>query len=111
MAATALGVFAVSRKPGGSSSAESPCDIQTASILAVREKVASRDCWISTLACPYSRLAAGAHFSAERIDHELQSVADAEHRNAEVEDALVGQRRVLSYTDDGPPERMIPTGE
>src|ERR1700682_5051963 len=30
----------------------------------------------------------GAHFSAEGVDHELQSVADAEHGDAEIEDTL-----------------------
>ena len=34
-------------------------------------------------------------FSAERVDHELQSVADAEHGNAEIEHALVGVRGIL----------------
>ncbi len=34
----------------------------------------------------------GAHLAAKRIDHELQSVADAEHGDAQFEDALVGVR-------------------
>ena len=36
-----------------------------------------------------------AHFAAERVHHELQSVADAEHGHAQVEDARVGGRRVF----------------
>jgi hypothetical protein len=35
------------------------------------------------------------HLAAERVHHELQSVADAEHRDAEIEDTLVGQRRIF----------------
>ena len=34
------------------------------------------------------------HFAAERFDHELEAVADAEHRDAELEDAGVAFRRV-----------------
>ncbi len=37
----------------------------------------------------------GAHLSTERVHHELQSIADAEHGDAEIEDALVGQRGVF----------------
>jgi len=32
-------------------------------------------------------------------------------RDAEIEDTLVANGASLSYTDDGPPDRMIPTGE
>ena len=40
-------------------------------------------------------LSGGTHFAAERVHHELQSVADAEHGDAKIEDSLVGQRRVF----------------
>ena len=95
MAATALAVFAVSRKPGGSSSAESPCDIHTASSFRQSEKklrVKFLDLNFRVAVLAFSR---GTHLPAERIDHELQSVADAEHGNAEIEDTLIGQRRVF----------------
>ena len=35
------------------------------------------------------------HFSAEGVHHELQSVADAEHGQAQLEDARVGGGRVF----------------
>src|ERR1700719_3363191 len=40
-------------------------------------------------------LSGGANFAAERVDHELQSVADTEHGDAEIEDALIRERRVF----------------
>ena len=40
-------------------------------------------------------LSRGTHLPAERIHHELQTVADTEHRNAEIEDTLVGQWSIL----------------
>ena len=40
-------------------------------------------------------LVGGADFAAERVHHELQSIADAEHGQAQFEDARVGRRSVL----------------
>jgi len=40
-------------------------------------------------------LSGGANFAAERVDHELQSVADTEHGDAEIEDALIRERSVF----------------
>ena len=39
-------------------------------------------------------LVGGPHFTAQGVNHELQSVADAQHRQAQLEDARVGGRRV-----------------
>ena len=38
---------------------------------------------------------ARANFAAERVHHVLQSVANAEHRHAEIENSLVGERERL----------------
>ena len=35
-----------------------------------------------------------AHFAAQLVDHELQAVADAEHRQSEMQHLLVGRWRV-----------------
>ena len=40
-------------------------------------------------------LITGDNFAAELVRHELQSVADAEHRNAEMQHALIGGWRVV----------------
>jgi hypothetical protein len=40
-------------------------------------------------------LGCGTNFAAEGVNHVLQSVTDAEHGNAEIEDALVGMRSVV----------------
>jgi hypothetical protein len=40
-------------------------------------------------------LGCGTNFAAEGVNHVLQSVADAEHGNSEIEDALVGMRSVV----------------
>ena len=39
-------------------------------------------------------LVGGAHLAAERVHHELQSVADAEHRQAQLKHARIRRRRV-----------------
>ncbi len=39
-------------------------------------------------------LVGGAHFAAQLVHHELQAVADAQHRQSEVQDALVRWRRI-----------------
>ena len=59
MAATALDDCAMSSKPGGSSSASSPCDIQTCerAVESFEQGESSRSS--STSACPYSRLSPG----------------------------------------------------
>ena len=35
------------------------------------------------------------HFATQRVDHVLQAVTDAEHRNPEVKDAGIGDGRVV----------------
>ncbi len=50
---------------------------------------------MSTSACPYSRFVRRTHLAAERVHHELQSVADAKHRHAQLEHARIGGRRVF----------------
>ncbi len=40
-------------------------------------------------------LGSGTNFAAEGVNHVLQSITDAEHGNAEIEDALVGVRSVV----------------
>jgi hypothetical protein len=42
----------------------------------------------------FAALAPG-DFSAEEMTHELQAVADAEDRHAEIEDLAVGMRRLI----------------
>ena len=84
----------MSSKPGGSSSASSPCDIHTVSgaFTPLNSGESSRskfDLSVSVLA-----LVGGAHFAAQLVHHELQAVADAEHRQSEMQDAVVGRRRV-----------------
>ena len=39
-------------------------------------------------------LVGGADFAAQLVHHELQAVADAQHRQSKMQDALVGRRRV-----------------
>ncbi len=78
MAATALEDLPTSSKPGGSSSASSPCDIQTATGLEALEQrriVAQR----LDFGVPVLALFGGAHLAAQLVHHELQAVADAEH--------------------------------
>ena len=49
--------------------------------------------------------------AAERPRHRLEAVADAEHRDAGLEQRRVDRRaRPSAYTDDGPPDRMIAAG-
>jgi len=47
------------------------------------------------LGMPILAFRSGAHFAAEGIDHELQSIADTEHGEAKLEDTFVGVRSVL----------------
>ncbi len=61
MAARALAVFATWRKPLGSSSASSPCDIHTVSLRGTPSN-SPEPLLISTSARPYSRLGAGFTF-------------------------------------------------
>ena len=81
----------------------SPCDIQTASSLGRPWKSCESATCSSTLAWPYSRLACGTDFAAERVDHELQPVADAEHGHAEFEDVLIGVGRAFVVDGERPP--------
>ena len=105
MAATAFEVAAISSKPGGSSMASSPCDIQTDSgpcrPLNSGGFVAQQlDLGVAVLA-----LVGGAHLAAQLVDHELQAVADAQHRQSEMQHALVRRRRV-GVVDGGRPARQ-----
>ena len=94
MAATALEVVAINSKPGGSSRASSPCDIQTVSgpcspLNSGGIAAQQFDLGVAVLA-----LVGGAHLAAQLVHHELQAVADAQHRQSEMQDALVGRRRI-----------------
>jgi len=53
----------------------------------------------------------GTHFPAQGVHHELQSIANAEHRHAQLQHFFVCVRRAFVITDDGPPDSTIPTGE
>ena len=48
--------------------------------------------------------------AAELVRHRLLAVADAEHRHAGVEQFLGGERRALSSTEAGPPDRITALG-
>ena len=41
------------------------------------------------------------HLSAEGMNHELQPVANAEHRHSQLENALIGGRRILVINGPG----------
>ena len=74
--------------------ASSPCDIHTgqrpAQTLEQRSVVAQQfHLGVTVLA-----LVSGAHLAAQLVHHELQAVADAQHRHAKMEHALVRRRRV-----------------
>jgi hypothetical protein len=50
------------------------------------------------------------HAPTAQMREELHAVADAEHRNAGVEEPRVGGGHASPYTELGPPERMMPFG-
>ena len=83
----------MSRKPGASLSASSPCDIQTESVsgrpLNSSGAFQNRDLGMTVLT-----LAGSVNRAAESVRHELQSVADAEHGQAKIEHLRIGRGRV-----------------
>ena len=102
-----LSVGASGSNPGGRRSTWSPWLIQTVRSTPLgrgEERVCGR---------PGHRAAVlpfvGVLTAAELVRHELQPVADAEHRDAELEEARVDARGAGSNTLGGPPERMIPS--
>jgi hypothetical protein len=50
------------------------------------------------------------HLAAQVMHDEVQPVADAQHRHAHRQHARIRRRRIASYTDEGPPERITPSG-
>ena len=94
MAATAFSLLAISSKPGGSCfgfvAVRHP-DRQRAFETFEQRRVGMQqvDLGVAVLA-----LVAGHDFAAQLVRHELQAVADAEHRQAEMQHALVGGRRI-----------------
>ncbi len=50
------------------------------------------------------------HLAAQGLGHELEAVAHAEDGDAGLEELAVEAGAPSSYTDEGPPERMIAAG-
>ena len=86
-------VCAVGRKPGGGRTIESPWLIQTGCSRSMPAKSPSASVNV-TVAGPYSRLLDGSDLAAQLVGHELQPVADAEHRDAPGPERRIGARRV-----------------
>ena len=55
-------------------------------------------------------LVAGKDLAAERVRHVLQPVTNAEHGQSELQHSSCATGASVSYTDEGPPERMMPAG-
>ena len=60
---------------------------------------------------PYSPLLSLLDAAAEVVGQQLDAVADSEDGDVEFEDGLVRKRASGAYTEDGPPERMIPPSD
>ncbi|BFO14632.1 hypothetical protein SHKM778_10200 [Streptomyces sp. KM77-8] len=50
------------------------------------------------------------HLAAQALRHELEAVAHAEDGDAGLEERTVEAGAPSSYTDEGPPDRMIAAG-
>ena len=106
-----MSLAASTKKPGGRRSTRSPWLIQT-----VRSAPPGSPAKSAVLP-HHLELRAAVLALGRRLDHapelvreELQPVADAEHRHAELEHARVELGAPCSNTLEGPPERITPAG-
>ena len=88
MTATAL-------NPAGSLVSLSPCEFQTCSVVRQIRKQGAEAVFDAERAFAVFALLARLDLAAEVLGQELDAVADAQHRDAELEKGAVGQRRVL----------------
>ncbi len=96
MAATAFDVLPINSKPGGSSmrlvAVRHPHRQRT--LQSLEQRRVNRRAQQFHLRVAVLALVGGAHFAAQLVHHELQAVTDAQHRQSEMQDALVRRRRV-----------------
>ena len=96
-------------KPGGGAKTVSRCDIQQVCSAGVPGQQPARLGHGQLRAAELADLGA-LDPAAERERERLHAVADAQHRDPELEQRRVQPRRAVGVTDAGPPERISPLG-
>ena len=103
-------VRAVTAKPGGAAVHVSPCDIHTCCRPGSPPSSTPPGRQVDSAVAPYSPTRC-ARPAAQAGHHQLESVADAEHRDARPAAARPARAgRPAAYTEAGPPDRMMALG-